>query len=87
MKTQLITLAIATLVASSAALACEDSVQRDSSTEVKNVHVAAVVRAPARDTTAPAGKTSDKAQLPETQTQQQPDPHYLPYVNNGWYGD
>ncbi|MCL6555992.1 MAG: hypothetical protein K6T56_06495 [Burkholderiales bacterium] len=86
MKTILITLAIASLITSSTALACEKGVQRGSSTEVKNVPIAPAVRTPIGEAAAPAAQHGDKSPLPETQTQQ-PDPLYLPYVNNGWYGN
>jgi hypothetical protein len=85
--TKLITLAIAGLIASSAAMACEDSAQRDSRADVQRMHVAAAVRTPTQEAAAPAIQTSAKTRLPTVQTQEQPDPRYLPYVSNGWYGN
>lgn len=84
MKTTLLTLTLTGLLSSGAALAYEDSMQRDSKIDVRTMLATTVARMAKREATAPGAP--GKSQLPDASTQGQPDPHMLPYVNGGWYG-
>ena len=83
MRSTFLTLAVAGLFLSGAALACDDGVKGDAQMETKAMQVAALAHTSAR--MASTSHRQDKVNAPDTSAQEQPDPHLIPYVNGGWY--
>lgn len=84
MKATLPTLTFIAFLSSGAALAYEDSAQRDSRLEEGTMRVHAVSSTAEREATAPGAP--QKPQVSNVAAQAQPDPNFMPYVNEGWYG-